>query len=201
MALCSKNKNVGLYAHTLQFLHTVLCWLSLQLVGSLQIGYVRKVYTYRIAPQLPAQLSDSLHKRCTLYIAYGSAHFGNHKVQTFVQPLAQHASLYLVGNVWHNLYGLSQVVAVALTVYHRLVDATGGYTIVTCCVYACKSLVVAQIQVGLKPVFSNIALAVLVGVQRTRVDVNVGVKLLYCHFIAACLQQLAYAGRDDSLTK
>ena len=128
MSLCAQHQYVGLYSHTLQLFHAVLSGLGLQLVGCLQIGYISKVYAYRIAPQLPAQLSDGFHKWRTLYVAYGAAHLCYHKVQLLLGLVfAQHAALNLVGDVWHHLDGLSQVVAVALAIYHRLIDATGCY--------------------------------------------------------------------------
>ena len=159
------------------------------------------MYAYGVATQLIAQLSDGLHKWGTLNVADGAAHLGNDKVEALIQTLAQHAVLNLVGNVWYYLDGFTQVVAATLTVNHCFVNASCCYAVVSCCVYACKSLVVSQVKVGFKTVGCYVALAVLVGVQRTWVDVNVRVEFLYSHFVAACLQQLAYAGRYDSFTK
>jgi len=101
----------------------------------------------------------------------------------------------------HYLDGFSQIVPMSFAVNHRFVDATSCYRVVSCCVYACEALVVAQIEVGLKAVLRHIALAVLVGVQRPRVDVNIRVKLLYCYLVAACLQQFPYRGGDDALSQ
>ena len=88
VSLRSQHQYIGLYAHALQLLHAVLCRLGLQLVGSFQIGHVGKMHAHRIPTQLPAQLTYSLHKRCALYIADGSAHLGYHEVQALVQSLA-----------------------------------------------------------------------------------------------------------------
>ena len=38
----------------------------------------------------------------------------------------------------------------------------------------------------------------LIGVECAWIDVDVGVELLNGHFVAACLQQLAYACRNDA---
>ena len=59
----------------------------------------------------------------------------------------------------------------------------------------------SQVEVGLKTVVRHVALAVLVGVQGARVDVDVGVEFLNSDLIAACLQQTADAGGDDALTQ
>ena len=53
--------------------------------------------------------------------------------------------------------------------------------------YACEPFIVAQIQIGLHTVYRHVALTVLVGVQRTGVDVDVGVELLDGHFVATRL--------------
>jgi hypothetical protein len=47
----------------------------------------------------------------------------------------------------------------------------------------------------------HVALTVLIGVQRTRVNVDVGVKLLARHTIAAREQQSGNAGRDNALAQ
>ena len=99
------------------------------------------------------------------------------------------------------MYRLTQIVALALSIYHRLVDSPRGNRVVACGVYTRKTLVVPQVQVGLKAVLCHVALTVLVRVQRTWVDVNVGVEFLNSHFVAACLQQLANAGGYDSLSQ
>ena len=101
--------------------------------------------------------------------------------------------------MWHHLDGLAQVVAMTLTIDHGLIDATCCYRVVSCCVYACKPFIMTQIEVCLHTIDGHIALAMLVGIQRPRVDVDIGVKLLDGDFIAACLQQLTDAGGDNSL--
>ena len=103
--------------------------------------------------------------------------------------------------MWHYLNGLTQVVAVAFTVYYRLIYTACGDAVVTSGADTRKALVVTQIQVGLETILRYIALPMLVGVQRTGVDVDVRVKLLDSDLVAACLQQLAYAGRNNSLAK
>ena len=79
---------------------------------------------------MPAQLSDGLHERCTLYVADGTTHFGDDEVKSFVEPLTEHAPLDLVGDVRHHLDGLAQVVAMPFAVDDGLVDATRGDAVV-----------------------------------------------------------------------
>ena len=83
----------------------------------------------------------------------------------------------------------------------RFVDATGCYAVVSCCVNTCKALVVTQVEIRLKTILRHVTFAVLIRVQRTRVDVDIRVELLNGDLEAACLQQLANAGGDDALSQ
>ena len=89
----------------------------------------------------------------------------------------------------------------ALTVDDGLVDAPCRYRVVSCCEYACKSLVVSQVQIRLETILRHVALTVLVGVQRARVDVDVGVELLDGYLVAASLQQFADGGGNNALSQ
>ena len=78
----------------------------------------------------------------------------------------------------HHLDGFAQIVAATLLVNNRLVNSASGNGIVAGGPYARESLVMAQIQVGFHTVHGHIALPMLVGVQRTRVDVDIRVEFL-----------------------
>ena len=93
----------------------------------------------------------------------------------------------------HHLNRLAQIVAVTLAVDYRFIYAARRDTVVPCGVDASKALVVAQVEVGLKTILGDIAFAVLVGVQRPGIDVDVGVELLNRDLVATCLQQLTDA--------
>ena len=84
-----------------------------------------------------------------------------------------------------NLHCLSQIVAAAFLVDYALVDTSGGNVVGARGANVGESLVVAQVEVGLVPVDGHVAFAVLIRVERTGVDVDVGVELLDCHFKAA----------------
>ena len=64
-----------------------------------------------------------------------------------------------------------------------------------------EPLVMAQVEVGFRAVVQHINLAVLVGVHRARVDVEVGVELLQRDLEAAVLQQRAQRGRRQALAQ
>ena len=56
----------------------------------------------------------------------------------------------------------------------------------------------SEVEVGLHAVGGDVTLAVFVRVERTRVDVDIRVELLYRDSVAACLQQFSDAGRNDA---
>ena len=89
----------------------------------------------------------------------------------------------------------------ALTVDDGLVDAPCRYRVVSCCMYARKSFVVSQVQIGLETILRHVALAVLVRIQRTWVDVDVGVEFLDGYLVATCLQQFSNRGGNDALSQ
>ena len=101
----------------------------------------------------------------------------------------------------NNLDSLTQIVAPSFAVYHRFIYATGCYTVVSCGTYTRKPFIVPQVEVGLKTILCHVALTVLIGVQCPWVNIDIRVELLNRHLVAACQQQFADAGRNDSLSK
>ena len=97
-----------------------------------------------------------------------------------------------------NLYGLSQIVATAFFVDDTFIDTSGGDVVGLGCLYAQKTLVVSQIEVGFVSVYGHIAFSVFIRIQCPRVDVDVRVKLLDGNLITSCLQQLTDGGRNDA---
>ena len=99
------------------------------------------------------------------------------------------------------LYGAAQVRPLALLGYHRVVDLAGGDIVGLGSVHAEEALVVSEVEVGLGTVLRDIALAVLVRIQRTGVDVDIGVELLDCDSQAACLEQFGKRCCDYALAE
>ena len=87
----------------------------------------------------------------------------------------------------HHLNRLAQIVAMTLTIYHSFVYASRCDRIIARGMDTSKSFIMPQVKVGLKTVLCHVALAVLVGVQRSWVDVDIRVELLDSDFIATCL--------------
>ena len=143
VAFGSEDEDIRLDTHTLQFFDGVLGGLGLQLLGSFQIRHIGEMYAHGITPQLPAQLTDGFHERCTLDVTYRATHLSNHEVEALVETLPQHPALDLIRNMGHHLDGLAQIVAMTLTIDDSLVDTACRNRIITGGMYARKTLIVA----------------------------------------------------------
>ena len=99
------------------------------------------------------------------------------------------------------LHRLAEIVAAALLVDDRLVDAAGGDVVGAGCLDVGEALVVAEVKIGLMAVHSHIAFTVRIGIERAGVDVDVRVKLLDGDAVAPALQQAGERRGDDSLAQ
>ena len=80
-----------------------------------------------------------------------------------------------------DLHCLSQVQAFSLVVYHGLVYPSGGHVVGLGGRHVQKPLIVAQVKVCLRSVIGDITLPVLVRIERSRVHIDIRVKLLDSH--------------------
>ena len=87
-----------------------------------------------------------------------------------------------------------------LTVDNSLVDTACSDAVVACCLNARKTLIVTEVEVCLHTVGCHITLAMFVRIQRSRVNVNIRIKLLNGDAVASRLQQFTDAGGDDALS-
>ena len=197
----SQYQDVRLYAGALQFLDGVLRGLGLQLAGGGQVGDVGEVYHQRVAPQFPLELADALEVGQGLDVAHGASYLGDDEVELIFVAQLLDVALDFIRDVRDDLDGLAQVVSAAFLVDDALVDAPRGDIICFGGLDAQEAFVVSQVQVGLVAVHGDVALAVLIGVQRARVDVDVRVELLDGYVVAAGLQQLADGGGDDAFAQ
>ena len=194
-------EDVRLDTGALQLLDGVLRGLGLQFAGSGQVGDVGQVDDDGVAAQFPLQLADALQVGQGLDVAHGAANLGDDEVElVFVAQLLD-VALDFVRDVRDDLNGLAQVVAAAFLIDNALIDAAGGDVVCLGGLNAQEAFVVSQVEVSLVAVHGDVALAVLVGVQRARVDVDVRVEFLDGYVIASGLQQLANGGGDDAFSQ
>ena len=153
-----------------------------------------------VAAGFLAELTDRLEERKDLDVADGAADLGDDHVDV-VGGQAMDAALDLVGDVRDHLHGLAEIVATALGSEHRLVDRSGCGVGVAGQRLVDEPLVVTEIEVGLAAVVGDEHLAVLEGVHRAGVDVDVWVELLHRDPQAAQLQQAAERRRGETFAE
>jgi len=195
VVFCAQYEHFGLYAQSLQLLHAGLGRFCLQLASGSQIGHIGEMdIQCPLGTQFPAQLADGLEEGLTFDVADGAAYFGNDEVEILLGGVHQYAALNLVGDVRHHLDGLSQVVASALALDDAQIDTPCGYAVVARSLNASESLVVSQVEICFHTIGRHVALTVLIGIQRTRVDIDVGVEFLDGNPVASCLQEFSQRG-------
>ena len=187
----SQHQDIGLDTNALQFFYRVLCGLCLQLFGCCKVGYISKVYTQGLSSQFPFELPDTFQERQALDITHGTTDFCNHEVIVVFLAEQHHIALDFIGDVRYHLYGLAQIVASALLVDDRLVDAACGEVVGLAGLYAREAFIVPQVKVSLMSVGCHIALAMLIRVKCTRVNVDIRVKLLDGDVVSSCLKKLS----------
>jgi hypothetical protein len=177
------------------------CWVGLQLAGRADVRQQRDVDDEDVVPaDLVADLADRLQERQRLDVADGAADLGDDHVDV-VGGHPPDTGLDLVGDVRDDLHGVAQVLAAPLLGDHRRVHLPGGDVRGTGEVDVEEALVVADVEVGLRPVLGDEDLTVLERVHRARVDVQVRVELLHGDPQAACLEQRAETGCGQSLAE
>ena len=110
-------------------------------------------------------------------------------------------SFYFVGNMRHHLNRFAQIVAAPFFIDYRFVNPSRGERIGFSSFDVGKPLVMPEVEIGFHTVYRNITFAVLVRIERARVDVDVGVELLNGNVISSCLEELTNRRGDDALTQ
>ena len=136
------------------------------------------------------ELADGLDEGDDLDVADRAADLHDDHVDVLGAEGAD-ALLDLVGDVRDDLDGLPQIVAPALLGDDRRVDPAGGGVGPLVQVLVDEPFVVAEVEVGLAAVLGDEDLAVLEGVHRARVDVDVRVELAHGHPETAALEEPA----------
>ena len=198
--VAAHQQDVRLDADRAQLLDRVLRRLGLQLAGGGDVGHQRQVDVDRVAArQLVAELADRLEERQALDVADRAADLAEHEVEALVA--VEDERLDGVGDVRDHLHGAAEIVAAPLLGDDLLVDAAGGDVVLPVGGAPGEALVMAEVEVGLRPVVGDEDLAVLVGAHRPRIDVQIGVELAQPDLVAARLQQRAERRRCETLAE
>ena len=142
-----------------------------------------------VAPQIGAHLSGGLEEGLGLDVTDGATDLGDDDVGEVAVViglgLSAHDSLDLVGDVRDDLDSVAEVLPSPFLCDDGGVDLSGGGVGLAGEVHVEKSLVVPDVEIGLRAVVSDEDLAVLEGVHRAGIDVDVGVQLLHDNADAA----------------
>ena len=138
-----------------------------------------------LPPDVLADLTGRLQEGLGLDVTDGAADLGDDDVGSVVLACLvggkAHAALDLVSDVRDHLNGVPEVVAAAFLLDDRRVDLPGGHIVQTIEVLIQEALIVADVQVGLCTILGDEDLAVLEGVHRARIHVQIGIELLHDH--------------------
>ena len=201
-ALGAADQRVRLDPDPSQLVDRVLGRLRLQFAGVADVGHEGEVDEHAaLRPQVRVELADRLEERQRLDVADGAADLGDHEVDRLRLGDDQDPLLDLVGDVRDHLHGGAEVVAAPLALDHRVVDGARGHVGGARGVLVGEALVVAEVEVGLRPVLGDEDLAVLERAHRPRVDVDVGIELLQLDAEAAGDEEAADRGRGDPLAE
>ena len=190
-------QRVGLDADLAQLLHGVLRRLGLDLARRGDVGHQREVDVADVvAAEVQAHLPDRLEEGQRLDVADRAADLDDRDLGLAGAALDE--ELDLVGDVRDHLHGAAEVVAVALLLDHRFVDLAGGEVVPAAHLRALEALVVAQVQVGFRPVLGHEHLAVLERAHRPGIDVDVRVQLDVGDADAARFEDRSEGGGSDA---
>ena len=161
---------------------------------------VHKVYEHEPRrPDLGAQPTQGLVEGHRLDVADAAPNLAQHHVVGVRVALDER--LELVGEVRHHLHRLAQEIALALAFEEPLEQLARRRAVRLGRPNAREPLVVAEVEVRLGAVVRDKDLAVLDGVHRPRVDVQVRVELLERAPEAHHPEERAEAGSGDALAE
>jgi len=144
---------------------------------------------------LAGELPEGFEKRHRLDVADGAADLDDTDVGTFGS--FADAAFDIIRHVGDDLDGFAEVVAGAFGLDDALVGLPGRHVVIGGHIDPKEAFVVAEIEVDLAAVLEDVHLAVLVGVHRPGVDVEIGVDLDRGHVEAGIRQQAARARGGD----
>ena len=176
--LCPADNDIRIHSVLTHQLDAVLSRLGLQFLRGSQVRDQGQVHHQAVLiRKFPLQLTHRLNEGQAFDVTHCSADLRDHDVISLGSQQF-HATFDLIGDMWDHLNGFAQVGPFPFFVDDRLIDLAGGDVIRLGRWNVQESLVMTQIQVGLRSVFRNVALSMLVWVQGTGVDVDIWVELL-----------------------
>ena len=191
-------QDIRLNADGAQFLDRVLRRFGLDLSGCLDERHQGEVHEQGIVvPEFHAHLPDRFQEGQRLDITHRAANLDQCDIG--ISGTLMDRPLDLVGDVRNHLHRSAQIVAATLLANHVLVDLTRSEVVAAGHPDANETLVVPQIEVGLRPIGCDEHLTMLKRAHRTRIHIDIGIQLEQRHFEAAGLQDRSQRCGCDSL--
>ena len=155
-AVGAANKGVGLDPDAAQLVDRVLGRLRLQFAGVANVRHQGEVDEHAaLGSEVGIELADRLEERQRLDVADRAADLGDHKIDGLGLCDDQDPLLDLVGDVGDHLHRGAEVIAPPLAHDHRVVDGAGGDVGGAGSILVGEALVVAEVEVGLRPVLGD----------------------------------------------
>ena len=101
----------------------------------------------------------------------------------------------------NDLHRAAEVIPAPFLLQQQGINTARGDVVGLFGVDAGEAFVMAEVEVGFRPVFSDEHFAMLHRTHRARVYIEIRVELAQPHLVAALLQQRAKAGRGKALTE
>ena len=206
LAVGPADQRVRLDADLAQRGDRVLGRLGLQLTRRREVRHQRDVQEEDVvAPDVLAHLAGRLQEGQRLDVADRAADLVDHDVRGRgagdALAHAEHPGLDLVGDVRDDLDGVAEVLPAPLLGDDLAVDLSGRDVGPPVEVDVEEPLVVPDVQVGLGAVVGHEDLAVLEGVHRARIHIEIGIQLLHRHAESARPQEMSEARGGQPLAE
>ena len=178
----------------------MLCRLGFQFSGAGDVRHQGKVYKDRLpARQFLPELADRLEERQPLDVADRAADLHQYEIDALVA--FQHEVFDRIGHMRDHLHGAAEVIPAPLLGDDVLINPPGGDVILLARRDARETLVVAKIEVGLRPVVGDKHLAVLSGAHGPGIDIEIGIEFAQPHTKAAGLEERPQSCRCQTFAK
>ena len=203
IGLGAADDDVRLDPEFAKFCNGLLSRLGLCLAGSLDVGQQGDVDEADVVlANLQRKLAQRFDEKQPFHIADRAANFRDENIYIgVVRSDLVHSFLNLVGNVGNELHGLAEVFAAPLLFNHGIEDLAGGEVVHLRHDAGGETLVVAEVEIGLRTIVEHIDLAVLVRRHRAGIDVQVRVEFLHQGFESASFKERADGGRSEAFTE
>ena len=154
-----------------------------------------------ILRKLSFKLANSLKEGLGFNVADGSADFNKHDLGFDCVDGLFDAELDFVRDMRNHLHRAALVAAAAFAVENCGINLSGGGVVELCELFVNKTFVMADVKIGLCSVIGHENFAVLIGVHRSRVNIEIGVELHNRYAVAPCFQQPAQCGGGDAIAQ